>query len=87
MVKNSLKSSIGTYGKTRLLLDELISVGDNIEHLSISHRDKLICIHEKSHFYQNCNRARGIDTENIKKRLEERGFYWNRTERSKLNVP
>ena len=74
MVKISLKSSIGTYGKTRLLLDELISVGDNIEHLSISNRDKLICIHEKSHCYKNCNRAIGVDTKNIKNGSRSEGF-------------
>ena len=74
MVKNSLKSSIGTYGKTRLLLDELISVGDNIEHLSIFHRDKLICIHEKSRFYKNYGKTRSIDTENRKSGLKSEGF-------------
>ena len=74
MVKISLKSSIGTYGKTRLLLDELISVGDNIEHLSIFHRDKLICIHEKSHCYKNCNKARDVDNENRKSSSKNEGF-------------
>jgi hypothetical protein len=74
MVKISLKSSISTYGKTRLLLDELISIGDNVEHLSISHRDKLICIHEKSHCYKNCNTARGIDAENIQSGSKSEGF-------------
>jgi hypothetical protein len=74
MVKNSLESSTGTYGKTRLLLDELISVGDNIEHLSIFHRDKLICIHEKSRFYKNYGKTRSIDTENRKSGLKSEGF-------------
>jgi hypothetical protein len=74
MVKNSLKSSIGTYGKTRLLLDELISIGDNTEHLSIFCRDKLICIHEKSRFYKNYSRTRSIDTESRKSGSKSEGF-------------
>jgi hypothetical protein len=74
MVKNSLKSSIGIYGKTRLLLDELISIGDNIGQLFISQRDKLICVHEKSHCHNNCNAARDVDGENRKSGLQSEAF-------------
>jgi hypothetical protein len=74
MVKNSLKFSISNHGMTRLLLDALILIGGNIKRLSISHRGKLICIHEKSHFYKNCNTARDVDNENRKSGSKNEGF-------------
>jgi hypothetical protein len=73
MVENSLKSSIGTCGKTRLL-DELISIGEDIGHLSIINRDKIICVHEKPHCYNICNIGRDVDNKNRKSGSKSEAF-------------
>jgi hypothetical protein len=68
--KNIYQDPFNSDGEEKLLLDELISISNNIEHMSISHDDMLIYVHEKARCCNICEKGAGAKP-NYKKRLRQ----------------